>query len=121
MLTCILRSLALAALCSFSAWAADVSGKWKTSFTMPNGETREGTLDLKAEGDKLTGTMSGPRGEVEISEGRIEGDTISFSVVRNFQGNEVKIKYRGKVSSNEMKLTVDFNGREMEMTARRVQ
>lgn len=113
-----LARLAPIALLAISAFAADVTGKWKTSFTMQNGNTREGVMTLKAEGDKLTGTMEGGRGgAASISDGKISGDDISFAVTRNFNGNEVKINYKGRVSGNSMRLTMEFNGQEMNMTA----
>ena len=43
-------------------------------------------------------------GETEIKDGAVKGDNVTFSVVRNFGGNEFTIKYTGKVSTNEMKM-----------------
>lgn len=51
------------------SFAADVSGNYKTSFTAPDGQTREGTMTLKAEGEKLSGSVSGRQGETPITEG----------------------------------------------------
>lgn len=113
-----LARLASIALLAVSAFAADVTGRWKTSFTMPNGNTREGVLNLKADGDKLSGTMEGGRGgAASITDGKVSGDDISFAITRNFNGNEVKINYKGKVSGNSMRLTMEFNGQEVNMTA----
>lgn len=106
---------------TFSAFAADVTGKWKTSFTTRNGDKRESIIDLKADGNKLTGKMESQRGSVDITDGKVDGDNVSFTVVRSFNGNEVKINYKGKVSGNEMKLTMEVNGNERETTATRVQ
>ncbi len=100
--------------------AAEVAGKWKAEFTTPDGQTRSSLFTFKVEGDKLTGTVSSPRGEAPIQEGKVSGDEISFVVVREFGGNEVRIHYKGKVSGNELKLTVDFGERSFEMTAKRV-
>ncbi len=106
---------------AFSAFAGDVSGKWKYSVNTPNGASRESTMTLKAEGAKLTGSMEGRGGPVEIQEGKVDGDNISFVVVRNFNGNEVKINYRGALKGEELKLTMGFGDREMEITAKRAQ
>lgn len=106
---------------AISAFAGDVSGKWKYSFTTPNGDSRESTMTLKAEGAKLTGSMEGRGGPVEIQEGKVDGDNISFVVVRNFNGNEVKINYKGALKGEELKLTMGFGDREMEITAKRAQ
>ncbi|MGD0102079.1 MAG: hypothetical protein ABSC60_17205, partial [Acidobacteriota bacterium] len=64
---------------------------------------------FKVDGAKLTGTMQGAQGEpAEITEGKVDGDNISFVVVRNMGGNEMKITYKGKVSGDEFKFTREF-------------
>jgi hypothetical protein len=103
----------------FSACAADVSGKWKASFTTPDGQQRENTFDFKVNGDKLTGTVASAMGEVPIQDGKISGNEISFSVTRNFGGNEVKILYKGQVSDNQIQLKVEAGELKFEMTAKR--
>jgi len=100
--------------------AADVAGKWKAEFTMPDGQTRTSIFTFKVEGDKLTGNVSSPRGEAPIQEGKVSGDEISFVVVREFGGNEVRIHYKGKVTGDDLRLTVEFGERSFEMTAKRV-
>lgn len=54
--------------------------------------------------------MSNPMGETEISEGKINGDEISFVVVRTMMNNEIKILYKGKVAGDEIKFTREFQG-----------
>jgi hypothetical protein len=113
---------ALAGLLVAVASAANIDGKWKSEFTTPNGDTRTTTYTLTADGDKLTGTVSGRNGETAITEGKISGDEISFVVVRNFRGEERKLQYKGTVSGDEIKLSVTF-GPDMpprEMVAKRV-
>ena len=111
--------LALMCLFAVAAFAADVNGKWTYEMTTPNGDKREGALNLKAEGDKLTGTVSGMRGETPISDGKISGDDISFTVVRSRDGQEFKMLYKGKVVGNELKLTVQFGERSFDIVAKR--
>ncbi|MBI4902199.1 MAG: hypothetical protein HY820_01100 [Acidobacteria bacterium] len=112
-------SILLAALMALSAFAADVTGKWKSSFTGPNG-TIENTITLKADGAKLTGSMESTRGKSDIMDGKVDGDKVSWVVVRNFNGNEVKMQYSGVVNGDEMKIKATFGEREIEMTAKRV-
>jgi hypothetical protein len=100
---------------------ADASGTWKASIETPNG-AMENTFTFKVEGDKLTGTITmGQMGEGPISEGKVDGDNVSFAVVREFNGNEFRINYKGKVAGDEMKLTGEVVGRDrtFEMTAKR--
>ncbi len=89
-----------------------------------NATPRKSTLKLKADGDKLTGTLSQPgRGgqggggagaapaETEISDGKIKGDEVSFSVKREFNGNAFVTKYSGKVEGDTIKGKVEMPGR----------
>jgi hypothetical protein len=108
-------------MCLFAvaAFAADVNGKWTYEMTTPNGDKRQGALNLKAEGDKLTGTVSGMRGETPISDGKINGDDISFAVVRSRDGQEFKMLYKGKVVGDQLNLTVQFGERSFDIVAKR--
>ena len=76
-----------------SAWAADVTGKWVAQMPGRDGATSETTFTLKVEGTALTGTMTTTRGESTISEGKVNGDEISFVIVRKMGENEMKISY----------------------------
>ncbi len=115
-------SAALLALLAICAWGADVNGKWKAEFQTPNGDTRTSIFTFKAEGQTLTGTVESPRGVANIQEGKISGDDVSFVVIRNFNGNEFKMKYKGKVAGDEIKLNVEIGDgdRTFEMTAKRM-
>ena len=108
------RSHGIASLFACSALAAamlacgakgGVNGKWVAQLPAREGQTRETTFNLKAEGNKLTGTVSGRQGDNPISDGEINGDEISFMVTADFRGNEVKMHYKGKVSGDEIKFT----------------
>lgn len=113
LITCILAAM---------TWAADATGKWTAQVPGRGGNAREVTMNFKADGDKLTGTIGGPRGDTEISDGKINGDEISFSVVREFQGNAVKLNYTGHVSGDEIHFKVQREGGEArEFTAKRAQ
>jgi hypothetical protein len=115
--------LVLMAVFAMTASAADISGTWKASVETPNGNF-ETTFTFKVDGSKLTGKVSSQMGESDIADGKIDGDSVSFSVNRNFNGNDFKITYKGKVngSGNEIKLTIEFESadRTFEMTAKKV-
>jgi hypothetical protein len=98
---------------AIAAFAADVSGKW--TYEQPGrggGPGRPVTITLKQDGSKLTGSVPGmgrgdnPPPPTEITNGRVEGDKVSFEVVREFNGNKMVSKYEGTVSGDEMKLKV---------------
>ena len=92
-----------------SAWAADVTGKWVAEIQGFQGTTQT-TFTFKVEGTALTGTITNQRGETAISEGKIDGDDISFVTVRKVGQNqdmEMKTTYKGKVSGDEIKFTME--------------
>ena len=103
----LLTLLALAAF-SLPAVAEDVSGTWKAEFDTVRG-LQKYTFTLKQDGTKLTGKASveldGDSREVELKEGAVDGDTVSFVEVLEFQGNELRITYTGKLSGNGIAFT----------------
>lgn len=72
-------------------------------------------FDLKQDGAKVTGTANSQMGEMAISEGKLEGETITFTVATD----QFKVVHKGTVAGDEMKLEVDMGDRQMEMTAKR--
>jgi hypothetical protein len=93
-----------------SAFASDISGKWTAQVPGRDGQTREQTFTFKVEGEKLTGTVSGMQGDIEIKEGTVKGDDIAFNVVRSTPNGEFKITYKGKVTGQEIKFTSQREG-----------
>jgi hypothetical protein len=109
------RKVALAlvffTLASVSALAADFNGKWNASVESPRG-TQTIAFDFHVDGAKLTGTVTSPRGSVDISNGKIDGDAITFDQVMNFNGNEFKISYAGKADgADSIKFTRQMGDR----------
>ena len=120
------RVVILAAIVVFAAVTAalaqGVDGKWVAQVPGRGGQTRETTFTFKAEGAKLTGTVSGMQGEAPISDGKITGDEISFTQTLEVQGNSIKLLYTGKVTGDEMKMTRKRDGSDQpatEFTAKR--
>jgi hypothetical protein len=102
--------VALLAIACFVALAADIDGKWTAELQTGRGPQTQ-TLTLKAEGEKLTGNIEGGRGgAVEISEGMVHGSDVMFKVVREFNGNKFEQDYKGTLSGNELKVTIEAVG-----------
>ena len=101
--------------------AADVTGKWTGQVPTRDGGTREATFNFKQDGEKLTGTMTGPQGDIELKDGAVKGDDVSFNVALSFNGNDVKLIYKGKVAGEEIKFTRTREGadQKQEFTAKR--
>src|ERR1700684_2951784 len=93
--------IAILCVLTFAVMAADVSGKWTWEQQGRQGATTTETLNLKVDGSKLTGTMdAGRREPVEISDGKVDGNTISFSVKRSFNGNDMVTPSKGIVNDS---------------------
>lgn len=119
----------LAILClTFAAQAADISGKWVVDTSAApaaqdggggrrGGGMGAGTYEFKVSGDTLTGsiTRQGRNGgdpvATPLADGKITGDSFSFTTTQSFNGNEFKSSYTGKVNGDKIELTVDFGGR----------
>jgi len=101
--------------------AADVSGKWNAQVPGRGGELQPTAFVFKVDGSKLTGTMTREGSEPNnLDNGKVEGDTISFSVTRNLGGNEIKFLYKGTVSGAEIKFSREGGqGGTREFTAKR--
>lgn len=87
-----------------TAFAADFNGKWKAQFDSQWG-VQNYTYYFQVEGTKLTGKAVSDRGETSITEGKVDGDNISFVEVLTFNGMEVRITYTGKIAGDEIKFT----------------
>ena len=86
------------------ACAADIAGKWTASFDTQVG-VQNYTYVFKVEGAKLTGTTESQFGKTEITDGTVKGDEISFVENLNYEGNALRIEYKGKISGDEIKFT----------------
>ncbi len=99
----------LALLCfTFAASAADVTGKWTGEIAGGNGP-QPFNLELKQAGNAVTGAITGGRGgDLMIIDGKIDGDTITFSTSRPGRGYGAPPnvqKYTGKVNGASIDFT----------------
>ena len=110
----------IALVFAFTIMAADVSGKW--TFEQPGRGGNPGrpvTITLKQDGAKLTGQVPGmgrggdnPPPPTEITDGKVDGNNVSFTVKREFNGNTMVTKYEGTVNGDEMKLKITRQGQD---------
>lgn len=95
------------------AFAADVAGKWTAQVPGAQGQgASEITLVFKVTGDTFTGTLNNSvaPGDVEIKDGKINGDDVSFSLRRNIGGTDMTVVWKGKISGDEIKFTRTAQG-----------
>jgi hypothetical protein len=104
----------LAIAFALTAFAADVTGKWVFEQAgRQGGNPVKVTLNLKADGNKLTGTISRPGRdgnamESEITEGKIDGNNVSFKAAAGGRGGQAPpAEYTGTLSGDELKLKIN--------------
>jgi hypothetical protein len=101
------------------ALAADVDGKWAGMISTPGGEVPV-AFEFKADGTNLTGTTSSPDGmSVNIKDGKIDGDKITFGVSLDFGGMALDIAYSGVVTPTELKMKADVLGMALEFVVKK--
>ena len=104
--------------------APSVAGKWQAEFDTQVGKQKY-IYEFKVDGDKLTGNaigdIAGEKSATEIKDGNVNGPEISFVETVKFQGQNVRVDYKGKVAGDEIKFsrTVDGSIKEA-MVAKRV-
>jgi hypothetical protein len=101
-----------ASVLTVTSFAADANGTWKWSTPGRDGQTREATLKIETKEGKLTGVLSGMRGETPVSDIVVKDDTIDFSVTREMGGNKWTSKYHGKIEGDAIKGTIEMPGRD---------
>jgi hypothetical protein len=88
---------------------ADPGGTWTWTVSTPNGQSFESTATFKREGDKLTGTVSGRRGDTAISDGQFKDGTLTFTVMREREGRKMVSKFQGKLEGDTIKGTMTMD------------
>jgi hypothetical protein len=84
------------------AWPASLSGDWKGAFDF-DGNSVPVVLHLTAKDAGVTGTIEGlPTSPVDIKEGKLDGDTVTFSALTDYQGTTYKLVFKGKVTADEI-------------------
>jgi zinc protease len=95
---------------SFSAANAaptvDVTGKWTLSLDAM-GQKIPVTLELKQDGDKVTGTLDSMLGKGEIPNGKVSGNKLTSTAKSQFQGQAVELTLNGTVEGDKMKGVVN--------------
>ena len=94
-----------------SLCAADVGGKWIGDVNTPDGQTISLTFTFKLDGDKVTGTVTGPTGDIQIADGKMDGETLSFGFDVDAGGQQLSFKCTGKMAADDqLKITMNAGG-----------
>lgn len=95
----------------------DLTGKWKLTFTTPEG-AEEASADLcMATDGTLTGTISSPHGTGTIFTGYVSENKFNFSISLSLEGGITDVNFTGTFEGTSMKgsistlgYTFDFTG-----------
>lgn len=102
---CLLAVISLLALTSLVS-AQSVAGEWQATMETP-GEPSVSKLTLIQNGEKLSGTLKGQRGEAQV-EGTVKGKEVKFSYSINYNGNAVPIAVSGMLDGDTIKGTASI-------------
>lgn len=94
--------------------AADLNGRWEGTVNGPNGDINL-VFNFHVDGSKLTGTVETPNGENPISDGKVNGDQLSFKT--HFNDND--INHEGTISGDTIDLKIEGPWGESNVTLKR--
>jgi len=103
-------AVAFVALLAAPALAqTNLTGDWDVTITSPQGPN---TLNctLKQDGDKLSGILKSPMGELPFTGGTLTGDQLKFAFTVNVQGQPLEITLTGKVDGDTIAGKAEFGG-----------
>jgi hypothetical protein len=82
---------------------ADPVGTWNCEYEI-GGQQRTATLEIKKDGDKLTGTMSWANQKDEkLKDLKFKEGKLTFSAVRKIMDNEIPIDYTLMIDGDKFK------------------
>lgn len=116
-----IRSLAFGVLLAVAApaFAHDIDGNWTGSIDTPNGPVPI-RYTFKAHGATLTGSTAGPNGAaIPITNGKIKGHTLSFSLTLDFGQGPATFNYTGHLEAAVLKLHSEFNNQPIDFTLKK--
>ena len=94
----------------------DLTGKWKLTYTTPEG-AEESFVDLTMASDgTLSGTTSGKRGTNNIITGYLSGDKFSFTINTLIQGAPSDVVFAGTFDGTSVKGIISVVGIDIDFT-----
>lgn len=96
----------LALLAATAAFAADPTGTWQWSTHSAQGDIPT-TLKLESKGGQLNGAYTNQFGATTISNAVLQGDVITFEIVRDLDGQKYVVHYRGQLAGDQITGTIE--------------
>ena len=112
--------VAVAWTASLQAQKADPSGRWSATFMSQVGE-QVYTYEFVVKGTTLTGTAKGSlTGETKIADGKVDGDSFTFTENATYEGMMITFTYKCKMTSADtIELSREIMGISEMATAKR--
>ena len=98
----VLSAALLVVLSALPSFAANITGNWTMDDKDLDGNPYTATYLLKQEGAVLTGTVTALDETSNISNGKVDGNKISFAVARS----DANYTLEGAVDGDEIKMTL---------------
>jgi imidazolonepropionase-like amidohydrolase len=94
----------------------DLSGKWKLSFTTPQGQ-EEATADLSMQPDgTLTGSVTSDHGTGSVFSGWVSAEKFRFTINISIEGSSSDVVFTGTFEGTSMKGSIQAAGYNLEFT-----
>jgi len=99
------------------AYFAGITGHWKGTLVAPDGNEYPLDYTLTSDNTNLTGKGQSTQGTMDITEGKVKGDSLSFAV----DVGGVKVLNTGKyfTEGDSISLNIDYQGYKMHNTLKR--
>ena len=88
----------------------DIKGAWNMSIETPNGEMPLSLQFAASEGEKISGVLSSPQGDLPIT-GKLTGKSITFAATFSGNNGSISLNFSGTLENDTMTGTADFGGR----------
>ena len=91
-------------VCMAAVVIANLNGKWSGVIHTPDGNSLDAVYNFNVDGEKLTGVVSSPMGEITLENGKVKDNNFSFSV--NVSGTNYP--HTGKAYADSCAVDIDF-------------
>jgi zinc protease len=86
--------------------AVNVAGTWALEITGPAGNTIPATLNIKQDGNKISGTVTSQLGESELKPTTLNGSSFDATLTLNMGGQAIDAQVGGTVDGETIKGTI---------------
>ena len=102
-------TFAIASVVAAASFKDEVAGKWSLTVDAP-GEAVQVVLDLKQEGEKVTGTMASTHGSGTVTKGTFKEKKLSATINADIQGSPTELSVEGTVDGDKISGTITAPG-----------